>query len=350
VRGVLRRACPTHPQPFPNEHTADRARDVDATDFAIYRYLSPDGLVRFWASRRLVDPRVSARELAEKVGLSEAGVRSRLRTLKQRGLLRGTEVAINPWLFGVSVVMSEVPVRSPKESQALFRDLAVVDGVVFARDILDEQDRKVCVYSVADHPTATARRTALLRKFAPTGVVRGPFPNWIPPCAREPTALDWRLLTVFREHPDETLARLAAESRVSLKTTAKRFNLLLDSRACWWSHSSDSEEWPLAMLLVSLRPGVNAANVSARLAEQNESWLPVAADGLGLDPARTDRPLAGMIPVERPAALERAVRRALEVEGVTNVRRTFGLGSATYPQWVDEQLAARVGRRPEPSR
>ena len=315
---------------------------MDAIDYAIYRHLSRDGLVRFWASRRLVDPRISAREIAEKVGLSEAGVRSRLLNLKKRGLLRGTEVSLNPSLFGATVVMGEIPVRSSQESERLFRDLAMADGVLFARDILDEEDRKVSVYFVSDNPGATARRTSLLRRLSPSGTIRGPTPYWIPPCTRAPTALDWRLLAVFRKQADDTLSRFAKASRVSLRTTARRFGSLIDSGACWWSHSSDSEEWPLALLRLSLRPGADPATVAAEVARENESWLPVAVDGLGVEPGAADRPLAGLLPVETPVALEKVVRRTLAVEGVTAVRRTFGLGSATFPQWFDEKLSSKM--------
>jgi DNA-binding Lrp family transcriptional regulator len=327
---------------FSQRASYGQANDVDATDFAIYRYLSPDGLVRFWASRRLVDPRVTAREVADRVGLSEAGARARLRSLKEQGLLRGTEVRPNPSLFGATTVMAEVPIQTPGESARLFRDLSDVDGVMFARDILDEEDRKVCVYYVSDTAGATTRRTSLLRRFSPTGEVRGPAPYWIPASSHTPTALDWRLLAVFRRHPDETLARWSTESGVSLKTTARRFDALLDSRACWWSHGSDSEEWPLALLQVSLQPGADPAEVSAQLGRQNETWLPVAPDGFGVAPGGRDQPLAGLVPVERPAALERVVRRTLELGGVANVRRTFGLGSATYTDWVDDQLARHL--------
>ena len=198
------------------------------------------------------------------------------------------------------------------------------------------------VYYVSDSPSAVTRRTSLLRKFSPNGVVRGPSPYWIPPCTRLPTALDWRLLAAFRHRPDDSLARFAEEARVSLKTTAKRFGALLDSRACWWSHSSDSEEWPLALLQLSLRSGADPTEVARQVARQSESWLPAAADGLGFEPAHPDRPVAGLVPVDRPVALERVVQRALGVEGVSGVRRTFGLGSATYPQWIDEQLASKV--------
>ncbi len=319
---------------------------MDALDYAIYRNLSRDGLSRFWACRRLVDPRVTAREIADRVGLSEAGVRSRLAGLRERGLLRGTSVNVNPSLFGARVVFSEVPIRDPLEAEKLFRDLAVVDGVLFARDLMDEQDRKVRVYYVSDTPSATQRRTALLRRLSPNGLVRGPNPYWIPACDRELTPLDWRLLSVFRNSPDENLAGFASAAGISQKTTARRFGALLDSRACWWSHSSDSEEWPLALLLLTVQAEANAATLADEVARQVGSWLPVAADGFGVNPESPRRPVAGLVPVETPAALERGVRRLLAVKGVQAVQRTFGLGSSTYSQWVDEQLSTRVGPLP----
>ena len=317
---------------------------MDSTDYAIYRHLSQDGLVRIWASRRLVDPRVSVREIADAVGLSEAGVRSRLQGLKTRGLLRGTEVSLNPSLFGASVMTTEVPIRDTRESEQLLQDLSTVDGVLFARDILEEASRPVNVFHIADTPSATARRSALLRRLSPTRTIRGPSPYWIPESTRSPTPLEWRLLAAFRKNPDATLGQFAERVGVSLKTAARRYGLLIDSHACWWSHSSDSEEWPLALLLIRLRRGTEAAAVSDQLSRRLDSWLPVAADGLGVDPRLPDLPLCGLIPAERPVALERAIRGVLGIYGVEGVRRTFGLGSKTYPEWIDEQLASTLAR------
>ena len=316
---------------------------MDAEDYSIYRYLSPDGLARFWASRRIVDPRVSAREISERVGLSEAGVRARLRSLERSGLLRGTSVTVNPSLFDARVTVVEVPIRTPKESDQLFRDLAVVDGVLFARDLLTEEERAVSVYLASDSAGETARRIALVRRLAPRGTTREPRPYWIPPCPREPTALDWKLLRAFRRNPDRTLAEVAQDAGVGLKTTARRFDLLLDTHACWWSHSSDSEEWPLALLTISLGEREDSARVGSAVAARLATWLPVAADGLGRSPTSDGATLAGLVPVVTPAALETTVRGVLETDGVTGVRRTFGLRSATFPQWTDERLAERTG-------
>lgn len=311
---------------------------MDALDFAIYRYLSHDGLARFWASRRVIDPRVSAREIAEQVGLSEAGVRARLRVLRDRGLLRGSAVNVNPSLLGASVLVVEVPVRNPRESDRLFRDLASVDGVLFARDLMDEEDRKVSVYLASENPSATSRRLSLLRRLAPAGSIRGPRPYWIPPCEREMTPLDWKLVRVFRAHPDGGIAELASAAGVSLKTTARRFGLALDSNACWWSHSSDSEEWPLALLTFVLDSGADVPVLTKQVVACCESWIPVAPDGLGSPPDDRGRALAGLVPVGTPSSLERVVRQVLSLDGVADVRRTFGLRSAAFPSWIDERI------------
>ena len=315
---------------------------MDALDYAIYRHLSADGLIRFWGGRRLVDPLVAAREIATKVGLSEAGVRVRLKALEQKGYLRGRETGVNPSLFGVSLVISDIPVREPQDAQRMMRELALVDGVTFARDVLDEKERAIRVYYVADTPTATARRTALLRKLAPTPEVRGPLPYWIPACGRELTRLDWRLLEAFRAGPEATRSDLAKKIGISLKTAAARFHQLIDSRACWSTLSSTSEEFPLALFSVGLREGEDPAIVAREVAALHPDWMPVAPDGSGASPSEAARQVAGLLPAGSPAALEQALRRTLGVEGVVNVRRTFALGSATYPQWFDERLATQM--------
>lgn len=329
-------------QPFPNANRHRRRTDVDAIDYAIYRYLSPDGLIRFWGARRLVDPRVSAREIADRVGLSEAGVRVRLKGLELRGYLKGRETGVNPSLFGASLVFSEIPVREPHDAERLLEELALVDGVTFARDVLDEKERAIRVYYVSDTPASTARRTALLRKLAPTSQIRGPTSYWIPACARELTRLDWRLLEAFRSHPEATQSDLARSVGISLKTTASRFHRLLDSKACWSTLSSQSEELPLALFSISVGKGVDALGLARAVAKVHPSWMPVAPDGYGVPPSTAPGEIAGLVPAEAPAALEHALRRTLGIEGVANVHRTFALGSATFTQWFDERLSAQM--------
>jgi DNA-binding Lrp family transcriptional regulator len=318
---------------------------VDEHDYAIYRYLSPDGQARFWGTRRLLDPRVSVREIADRVGLSEAGTRARLKTLEARGILRGRETWLNPSLFGASLVVAELPVPDAMEARRLLDELALVDGVTFARDILDEEDRKLRVYFVADAPRSTERRTALIRRLSSSGRLRGPSPYWIPACSRSPTPLDWRLLASFRAHPELSIAGYASEVGVSVKTTAARFHALLDSYACWWTPAGTSEEMPLGLLTIALRPSADRPSVLREVVRAIPSWIPVAPDGFGVEPGLPDAPLVGLAPAEGPAVLERAVRTIAESRSVTRVGRTFALGSARYPNWLDENLERQVARR-----
>ena len=327
------------PQAFSSQARPGPLVDVDELDYAIFRQLSPDGLIRFWGSRRTVDPRTSAREVADRVGLSEAGVRARLKNLEQLGYLRGRESWPNPGLFGASLVTAELPIPGPEEAARLRRELALVEGVTFARDILDETDRKIVVYYVSDIPSATARRTSLLQRLSPGQRIRGPVPYWLPPCSRSLTPLDWRLVRGFRQRPEATLAELADHVGVSPKTGSQRLYRLLDDRACWSTLSSDSEEMPLAMVTLRLRPGADPAAIGREAVERTPGWMPVAPDGMGLPPEARNGVVAGLVPAGAPAAIERVLRGILGIEGVAGVRRTFALGSQSYPQWVDEQLA-----------
>ena len=315
---------------------------MDALDYAIYRYLSLDGLIRFWGARRLVDPLVTAREIADRVGLSEAGVRARLKGLEQHGFVRGRETGLNPSLFGVSLVVSEIPARDSQDAERMLRELALVEGVTFARDVLDEKERTIRVYYVSDTPNSTARRTALLRKLAPTPEVRGPAPYWIPPCDREMTRLDWRMLKAFRDQPEATRSDLAKSVGISLKTAASRLRRLLDSKAAWSTLGSTSDELPLALLSIAVHESTDPSAVAREVARLHPGWMPVALDGSGVPPTESPRVVAGLLPAESPAVLEQALRQTLSVEGVKNVRRTFALGSATFPQWFDDRLSVQL--------
>jgi DNA-binding Lrp family transcriptional regulator len=315
---------------------------MDPLDFAIYRYLSPHGEGRFWAGRRLIDPTIPARAIAEQVGISENGVRARLRGLAERGYLRDRAVVLNPSLFQVQVFVAELPLEGTAEAERVFRDLALVEGVVFARDTLDEGDRLVRVHFVSDSESTTTRRAALLRRLAPKGLLRTPQLYHIPRCERVLSLLDWRLLQAYSQLPDASAAEVAKTVRISLKTAARRSHELVESRACGWTHGPKSEEFPLALIQAEVSSSSHRSSVAAQILRQSPTWMPVASDGLGLGPTTAAAVVAGLVPADAPTAVERMVSQVIALPGVTNVRRTFALGSRTYPEWYNEQITQRV--------
>jgi DNA-binding Lrp family transcriptional regulator len=315
---------------------------MDPIDFAIYRYLSPRGEGRFWAGRRLIDPTIPARAIAEQVGISENGVRARLRGLAERGYLRDRAVVLNPSLFGVRVFVAELPVDGTAEAERVFHDLALVEGVVFARDTLGEGDRLLRVHFVSDGDSTTIRRVALIRRLSPKGELRAAQRYYIPACERELSPLDWRLLQTYCQQPEASVAQIAKIVRISLKTAARRYHELVESNACGWTHGPKSEEFPLALIRVEVSEPENRAPTEARVLQESATWMPVANDGLGLDPAGAAVVFAGLVPADAPTAVERMVSRVIGLPGVTNVRRTFALRSRTYPQWYQDRIAERV--------
>jgi DNA-binding Lrp family transcriptional regulator len=315
---------------------------MDPLDFSIYRFLSPNGEARFWAGRRSIDPSVPAREIADRVGISENGVRARLRGLEERGVLRGRAVIPNPSLFGVRVYVAELPIQSAGEVARMFRDLALVEGVIFARDTMDEGNRVVRVHYVSGNEPTTLRRAALIRRLSSTGKLGSPQPYWIPECERELSALDWRILQAFCRHPDATVGETARAVGISLKTTARRYHELTDAHACWWTHGPDAEELPLALLRVELRGPEHRDPFAAWILRETSNWMPVAGDGLGLAPESRETVVAGLVPADAPAVLERLVQKIVDRPEVASARRTFALGSRSYPAWFTEQIAERV--------
>jgi DNA-binding Lrp family transcriptional regulator len=315
---------------------------MDPIDFAVYRFMSPGGDARFWGGRRLIDPTIPSREISERVGISENAVRTRLRGLADQGFLRGNAVTPNPSLFDVRVFVLELAIKTPNEAEALFRDLALVEGVIFARDTMDEGDRHVRVYFVTDSDSSTARRAALIRRLAPGGGLRPPEPYAIPECDRALSPLDWKLLSALCHRPDAAIAEIAKTVRVSLKTAAKRCHQLTDSKACWWTLGPDSEEFPLALIWVDVQDPEHRASVAVDLARKAPAWMPVAGDGLGLELKRAATVIAGLVPADAPTALERLVAEFGRLPEVVRVLRTFPLGSKTYPAWFADRIAEKV--------
>jgi DNA-binding Lrp family transcriptional regulator len=318
---------------------------VDSLNFAIYRFLSPGGEARFWAGRRLIDPTITAREIAQRVGISESGVRARLRSLAQQGFLRGTTVIPNPDLFGARVFVVEVPIREVGEVERVFSDLALVEGMIFARDTLDEGSRHIHVHFAAENESVANRRANLIRRFSPSSQLRGPQPYWIPSCEMELSPMGWRVLHAAWSHPDATITETARRLRISLKTTARWYHQLIESRACWWTHGSDSEEFPLALLQVVVRDPARRAFVVERILREATAWMPVASDGLGVEPASPRTLIAGLVPADAPTVLEKLVRKCVELAEVANVHRTFPLGSVSYPVWIADRMAAKTTGR-----
>jgi DNA-binding Lrp family transcriptional regulator len=311
---------------------------MDPTDFAVYRYLSKDGEARFWAGRRVIDPRITPREIAEIVGISESGARTRLHHLAERGFLRDQAVTPNPSLFGLQVFVTDLLVRQSGQVDHILRDLMLVDEVVFTRDVIDEDQRTIQVHFACDGLSAASRLAGLLGRFSTDGGKVAARPYYIPTCDRELSPLDWRVLHAAWRHPEATFAEIAENVGISLKSAARSYHQLLDAKACWWSHGPESEEFPLALVCVNLRDPSFRESMTEWFDQEASPWMPVAGDGFGLEAQSATTVLAALLPADLPTSLERLLRKLAGVDGVDRIRRTFPLGSAIYTTWFTDRI------------
>ena len=82
------------------------------------------------------------------------------------------------------------------------------------------------------------------------------------------------------------------------------------------------------------------------IGQQGHAWMPVASDGFGMEPDDAAVVLAGLVPADLPAVLERFLRKLAGVEGVVRIRRTFALGSTIYTAWLADRIASQVHALP----
>ena len=319
---------------------------MDRVDFAIFRSLCGDGGARFYAARTVMDPRISAVDVAEKIGISATAVRARLRRWHTEGLLRGYAVWPNPALFDVRVMSIDLPVAANQPADGLFLALKSVKGVLFARETIDEDRRVVIVTFVSDTPESTKRRIQLLTRLASGDTVAPARSAWLPPCTVELSRLDWKIIRLFREEPLLPLPRAAREAGVTLKTLSKRYHRLLDGNAVWWTISVSNSKVPAVYVHVTFRDPEFAIRGSRELGGRFPSWIPAVTGGYGFPPEVRPVHLVAVFPLESPAGVADILREIHALPGVVSVRRRFPSESVCYPEWFDRRIEEKVAEGP----
>jgi DNA-binding Lrp family transcriptional regulator len=315
---------------------------LDAQDFAIFRYMFPNGEGRFWGSRSIIDPRITPREIGERVGLSEVAVRGRIAKLRAEGFILGADVWPNPRLFGATQHVLELTARDTSDADRILRSLRRIDGVLSARVMIDEDARHVRVSYVNDNPKGTERRTQSILRLTDHPPFAPPLPEWIPPCNRKMKPLDWRIVMELRNAPEAGLGVHAQRLGLTLKTVSQRFHALLDSNAVFWTVHVDNCLLPVAACFVDLKDPSSRDSVSRAIESRIGRWLPTAPGGLGEPPQPPAPWIAGMFWVPAPAATENLTRELMRIPGVRSVRRRFPSTAVNIPTWFDDQLEVQL--------
>lgn len=290
----------------------------------------------------MIDPRISATEVARRVQLSRTAIQSRLRTWRRIGFHLGYEVWPNPRLFGARICTIDIPVDSPAQVDRMFDDLGLIEGVISARDLLDEDGRTVRAYVIDDGEVGLSRRLRLLRRVAGLKEVPEIQPYWIPTPSDALSAMDWRILSLYRGYPEASLSEAATTLGISTKTLSARRDRLLDDRAMWWLMNTQSSRFPVASFFISVSDPSLVPLVKHSLETLPLGWIPCADDGFGLSPDPPIRVVSGLSFVDSPASIDDVVRDISRCEGVESVRWRIPRGFRSYREWYDRHILARL--------
>lgn len=297
----------------------------------------------------MIDPRVTPTEIARRTGLSRSTVQSRLGSWRQLGFLTAAEVWPNPKLFGVHLATIDTTLGSGISIDAMLDSLSHVEGVLSARDYLDENGRSVRVFVVDDGATGLDRRTRLIQHISGSTSRLRAEPYWVPEPQCTLTPLDWRIVACYRAHPGDTLLQTSSRLGIGPRTLARRRDRLVDSHALWWLLSIDNSKMPVADLSVRLRDPSRRQEVGTLIHSAVGGWIPCAADGYGRPPTDPSDLIVGLTLLDSPAALDGLSRRLGGLPGVAFVRWRIPCGFRSFPEWFDRGIRAHLDSGPSSS-
>ena len=319
---------------------------MDDRDLDILRWMYPDGVFSFWGA----DPRITPTEIASHVRLDRTAVWDRLRRWKREGFWNGFEVTLNLTTLGMEEVRVEIQVADSAEGSALLGELEHVDGALWARvcfgDTITQRNVEVVVVVlVDDDPAHLERRLRGLRQLAPTGVIGGPFRDDAPPCTRDLTPLDWRIIAVIVAHPNASPSRVARLLGVTRKTLVRHHSALIDNHAVFYIPKVDWTRLGCVALgfFCDDSEAVDWVKraVKARFPHAIPWTLRPRSEGLnaGWDNSTC---FVEIVPAHSPHEVQTIVRDLSMIAGVSKVRPEYWGPERRFSRWVSERIAEHL--------
>ncbi len=318
---------------------------MDDRDLDILRWMYRGGVWSPWGT----DPRIAVAEIASHVGMDRTAVWSRIRSWRREGFWDGFEVHMNLAIFGVGVAYSEIQVADAAEGWALFDKLEPVDGVLGASlhcadSATNWNVNLVAVMMVLDDRTHIERRMGLLRKLSPSGKVTGPLALECPPCSRELTPLDWRIIAVIVANPNVSSSHAARLVGVTRKTFVSHHSALLNDRIVSYAPKIDWSKLGCVTLGFYCRAAGDVERVRRELEADFPHMIPMSLEGMGTmtpeyDPASC---FAAIVPARSPHEVPTLVRDLSRLDGVKMVRPELWGPSRPYCRWTDQRIARQL--------
>lgn len=311
---------------------------MDETDLRILREMSRDKVV-FWGN---LDPRLSARAMADRLGVPESTVRARLRAWEQGGFMSGIEVLPNPALFDATFAGGSLRVEDVAQKARVLDDLALVDGMVVAQDHVGAW---VAIAIMDDGAASLDRRRRLLSRLPGVAEVTPCEPFRVPPATAKMTPLAWRILRALRADPRAPLAVIAERVGISVRTLARHYDALVSGGAVWSVPLLDFTRYDgavAARFILNVAAPEQKDDVAKRIRAQFANLIELERSYEILPDFKEGCLLDMLLHLPSAGAVEEVELQLRAMPGVATVEHLFPRANRMYRDWFDERIAARV--------
>ena len=297
----------------------------------------------WWGSS---DPRLSYREIAQRLRVDPTTVWNRFRTWRREGFLLGYSVVPNPTLFGIGLAGGSVRIDNPKAKEGFFRDLSSVEGAAFA---VDQVGQWVVVMFVVESERGLRRSVAQTRRLDGVSEMEPCIPFRCPPTTMVPGSRDWQVLEALRTHPTAAVSECAGSIGMSSKAFARRCNALIADKAVWSIPRLDFGCYrgaTVARFLIWLDSKVETQRVLNRLVKTFPSFI-LLEDQSDI-PDTGSRPmklLSIFLQLSSTAEIEDVERSIRDVPGVVAAEVYFPRQNYVYDDWFVERIHSRIRMR-----
>ncbi len=314
---------------------------LDAKDLRILRLMGVQPFAD-WPRDR---DHLKASYAATQLGLSAEAAKARVRRLEKEGVIAGYEIYPNFSLLGYVCVGFLFHLPRPATAQTM-SDLRAVDGVGVVERYLGPAIR---VDLFEKSPAALERRVQLVsRVLGATGHSRyAAYPS--NPVARQPTRLDWRIIHALRGRATRSLADVASDLGVSVRTVNRRFERMWAEGMIDTVARLNTGNVPGQLLAnVGIRfRNVAPAGVTQRLHEEFDAqwafcWAP------------PDRQVANLVMglvFHSPSHMQETLDRLRSMPDVADADGLLSAQSSSNEAWLTEEIqrATQVaGDEPDP--
>lgn len=207
---------------------------MESLDARIIRELTgPEGSYQ-WNVRQ------SLSKIARKLAVDEETVRRRIKRLEDSGLLKGSELIVNPYLIGREPVrmLLKTP-YSERSKQKAVGQVQLVDGVLL---IVDMQGNSLQVLMFCESEEAISRRTRLVSSILDSKdpvVLRNLEGLGFLQSRLKLLKTDWLILKSLRKDPRKSTNRVAHDIGASRRTVERRINAMVENNAIFHMFNID---------------------------------------------------------------------------------------------------------------